>query len=83
MFVPLLGVHDVESFVSVFKPIFDERTKHPVLLVNTIEESTNVPLAAEGAPGKVHRTPVRSHLSSHSPSCVAPHRTTRVADADV
>jgi hypothetical protein len=38
MVFPQLGVHDVESFVSLIKALFDERAKHSVLLVDAVEE---------------------------------------------
>ena len=33
MVFPQLGVHEVEGFVPLVKAVFDERAKHPVLLV--------------------------------------------------
>src|SRR5438128_4413694 len=53
MFVPQPGVHDVESFLSPVKAFFDERAKHPVLLVDAVEERADVTFAAERPPGKL------------------------------
>src|SRR6266446_6789577 len=58
-----LGVDDVEGFVSPVKALFDERAKHPVLVVEAVEESANVTVLAETAPGTLHRTAVCFHVS--------------------
>src|SRR5207245_5352020 len=63
MVFPQIGVHEVESFVPPVKAVFDERAKHPVLLVRTVEKSANVTALAENAPGTSHGTAVRSHVS--------------------
>jgi hypothetical protein len=49
MIIPQLGVHDMKSLVAPLEPLFDERAKHPVLLVETIEKSANVTLFAKHA----------------------------------
>jgi hypothetical protein len=63
MVFPQLGVHEVESFIPPVESLFDERAKHPVLLVETVEESANMTVLAENAPGTSHGTAVRSHIS--------------------
>src|SRR5437660_8363016 len=63
MFSLPLRVHDVEGLVPAVKALFDERAKHPVLLVEAVEESANVTVLAETAPGTAHGTAVRSHVS--------------------
>src|SRR4029077_3076572 len=62
-----LGVHDVEGFFPAVKAVFDKRAKHPVLLVDAVEESANVTLPAERTPGKLHGTALRSHIYITSP----------------
>jgi hypothetical protein len=52
----------VESFVATLEALSDERAKHPVLLVEVVEESANVTLLAENTPGASHGTAVRSHF---------------------
>jgi len=42
MFSLQLGIHDVEGFVPPLEALFDERAKHPVLLVETVEESADI-----------------------------------------
>src|SRR5207253_3994564 len=63
MLFPELGINDVESFFPLLKAIFDERAKHSVLLVDAVEESANVTLPAENAPGKLNRMAVGCHIS--------------------
>src|SRR5260370_25540070 len=63
MVFPQLGVHEVESFVPLLEALFDERAKHPVLLVEAVEESANMTVLAETAAGTLHGTAVRSHVS--------------------
>ena len=58
-----LGVHDVEGFVSPVKALFDERAKHPVLVINAVEESANMPVLAKRGPGTMHEIAVCSHVS--------------------
>src|SRR5207253_9547233 len=75
MFLPQLGVHDVESSLSSVEPILDERAKDPVLLVEAVEEGAQVTLTSQDAPCKTHGTTVRPHrrppfriaLASQSP----------------
>jgi hypothetical protein len=52
-----LGVHDVESFVPPVKALFDERAKHPVLLVHAVEKSANVTVLAKNAPAQLTEPP--------------------------
>src|SRR6266851_7050407 len=58
-----LRVHDVEGLVPAVKTVFDERAQYPVLLVHAVEESANVTVLAETAPGTSHRTAVCFHIS--------------------
>jgi hypothetical protein len=53
----------VEGLVSTVKSVFDERAQHPVLLVHAVEESANVTVLAETAPGTLHGSAVRCHIS--------------------
>src|SRR5438270_9855073 len=62
MFSLPLRVHDVEGLVRAVKALFDERAKHPVLLVEAVEESANMTMLAETAPGTLHGTAVRTHF---------------------
>src|SRR5205823_10003498 len=62
MFSLPLRVHDVEGLVPAVKALFDERARHPVLLVEAVEESANMTMLAETAPGTLHGTAVRTHF---------------------
>jgi hypothetical protein len=53
----------VASFVALLKAVFNERAKHPVLLLHAVEESANVTVPAENAAGTPHGTPVGCHVS--------------------
>jgi hypothetical protein len=53
----------VESLFSPIKALCDKRAKHPVLLVDAVEERANVTFPAESATGKLHGTIVGSHIS--------------------
>src|SRR6185295_16564814 len=55
VFFPSLGINEMEGFVAHVEAILNERSKDTVLLVDAVEESTNVTLPAEGATGKLHR----------------------------
>jgi hypothetical protein len=63
MVFPQIGVHEVESFVSPVKALFDERAKHPVLLVHTVKKRANVTALAENVPGTSHGIAVCPHTS--------------------
>jgi hypothetical protein len=65
MFFTSLGVDQMEGFIPPFEAIFEERAKHSVLLVGTVEESANVTLPAEIASGKLHGTTLDRHISPH------------------
>jgi len=54
MFFPSLRVNVMVSFVPLVKPILDERAKHAMLLVDAIEERTNVTMPTENTVGKLH-----------------------------
>ena len=41
---------------------FDKRAKHPVLLVETVEESANVTVLTEHGPGTSYGTAVHFHI---------------------
>jgi hypothetical protein len=62
MIFPQIRVHEVASFVPALKALLDERAKHPVLLVRAVEESANMTVLAENAPGASHGTAVRRHF---------------------
>jgi hypothetical protein len=61
MILPQLGIHDMKSLVAPLEPLFDERAKHPVLLVEAIEKSANVTLFAKQAISYVYGTFIASH----------------------
>src|SRR5260221_5809183 len=63
MVSPQLWVYDVKGLVPVLEAFLDERAKHPVLLVEVVEESTNMTVLAETAAGTLHGTAVRCHVS--------------------
>src|SRR6266568_5234702 len=52
MFFPPLGVNVMVGFVPLVEPILDKRPKHAMLLVDAIEERTNVTMLAENTLGK-------------------------------
>jgi hypothetical protein len=51
----------MKSLVAPLEPLFDERAKHPVLLVEAIEKSANVTCFAEHAISYVDGTFIASH----------------------
>jgi hypothetical protein len=53
----------MEGFVSLVEAILDERAKHTMLLIDAVEERTNMTMLAEGAPGKRKRMDVGLHIS--------------------
>jgi hypothetical protein len=53
----------VEGLFSPVDAIFEERAKHPVLLVQAVEESTNMTSLGELASGKLHGLTLGSHIS--------------------
>jgi len=53
----------MKGFVPSLEALFDERAKHPVLLVEIVEKSANVTVLAETAPGTLHRAAVRFHVT--------------------
>src|SRR3954451_4997668 len=58
-----LGIDDVERLVATVEAVFDEGAQHPVLLIDVVEESANVTVLTETAPGTSHGTAVRCHVS--------------------
>src|SRR4051794_31864437 len=64
MVFPQLGAHDMEGFFPPLDALFDKRAEYPVLLVEVVEESANVPMLAEAAAGALHGTATCCHLSS-------------------
>src|SRR5258707_3733337 len=65
MFFPSLGIAQMEGFIPPVEAIFEERAKHPVLLLGAVEECANVTLPAEIASGKLHGTTLDRHISPH------------------
>src|SRR5258707_15578195 len=63
MLITELGIDDAERLVAPGHPLFDERTKYPVLLVDTVEEGANVPFPAESASCKFHGIFLGCHVS--------------------
>jgi hypothetical protein len=59
--LPKFGVDDMKGLLTPFKPLFDERTKHSVLLVEAIEKSANVRLFAKNAISYVDGTFMELH----------------------
>src|SRR5712664_110014 len=55
----------MESFFPPLEALFDERAKHPVLLVDAVEESANVTLSAEIASGEMYGMTLACHISPH------------------
>src|SRR5256886_11695634 len=53
----------MDRFTRSREAMFDERAKHSVRLVGAVEESANVTLPAEIAPGKLHGLSLGSHIS--------------------
>jgi hypothetical protein len=47
MLFPILGFHDVDSLFAIIEPIFEERAKNSVLLVDGVEEGTDMILPPE------------------------------------
>src|SRR5438876_4585353 len=65
MFLPQVGVHDVEGSFTTVEAVFDEGAKHPVLLVGAVEEGADMTLAAQTTPRKLHGMVLGSHVSPH------------------
>jgi hypothetical protein len=59
----LRWVDEMESFISALEAVFEERAKHPVLLVGAVEESANVMLPAEIATGELYGMILVCHKS--------------------
>ncbi len=55
----------MEGFIPPVEAIFEERAKHPVFLVGAVEESANVTLPAEIAPGELYGMTLGCHISPH------------------
>src|SRR5258707_7633812 len=72
MFFPSLGVNEMEGFIPPVEAIFEERAKHPVLLVDAVEECANVTLPAEIASGELHGMTLVCHISPHMHTSEAP-----------
>src|ERR1700758_1815916 len=53
----------MKGFVPTLEALFDERAKHSVLLVEIVEESANVTVLAETAPGTPQGAAVRFHVT--------------------
>jgi hypothetical protein len=53
MFFASLGVNVMVSFVPAVETVLYERAKHAMLLVDAVEERTNMTVLAEGTPGKL------------------------------
>jgi hypothetical protein len=53
----------MESFIPSVEAILDERAKHPVLLVQTVEKRANVTVPAKGGSGNLHGIPGGLHIS--------------------
>jgi len=62
MFGSELGVYDVERLLSPVEAVFDERAKHAMLLVQTVEERAHVRMPAEGTAVELGGTVAGSHI---------------------
>jgi hypothetical protein len=47
MFVPSIGVNEMEDFVPPVETILDKRAKHAMVLVDAVEERTNMTILIE------------------------------------
>jgi hypothetical protein len=56
----------MESFISPLEATFEERAKHPVLLVGAVKESANVTVPAEIAFRKLNGMTLVCHMSPHT-----------------
>src|SRR5438445_5257680 len=63
MVFPQLRVDEMESLIPLVEAVFDERARHPVLLVDAVEESADVAVWAEHASGKPHGAVSGYHVS--------------------
>src|SRR6266403_1614994 len=55
----------MEGFIPPVEAIFEERAKHPVLLVGAVEEGANVTPPAVIASCKLHGMTLGCHISPH------------------
>jgi hypothetical protein len=55
MFFPPLGVHVMVSLVPVGESIRDKRQEHAMLLVDAVEERTDMTVRPENTPGELGR----------------------------
>jgi hypothetical protein len=55
MFFPALGVNEMKGFLTSVETILDERAEHAMLLVDTVEERTNMAILVESTPGILRR----------------------------
>src|SRR5260370_42636274 len=55
----------MEGFCPPPEALFDDRAKHPVPLVDAVEESAHVTLPAEMASGELYGMTLGRHISPH------------------
>src|SRR5436309_14272127 len=72
----------MERLIPSHEAIFDERAKHSVLLVGAVDESANVTLPAEIAPGKLHGLSLGSHISPQFQSVTDLHTEVQLRSAE-
>src|SRR5271157_759864 len=74
MILPQFGVDDMKGLLAPREPLFDERAKHSVLLVEAIEESANVRPVADHAISYVDGTFMDLHDGPPPKRIAAAHR---------
>jgi hypothetical protein len=62
MLFPSLGVNEMVSPVPAVETILDERANHATLLVDAVEEPTDMTTLAESNPAKLRRVPGGFHI---------------------
>src|ERR1700681_3489876 len=61
MLFPSPGIDKVGNLFAAIEGVSDEGAKHPMLLIDVVEERADVTLPAQGAPSKLDRVIVACH----------------------
>src|SRR5580704_14218392 len=65
MLFPSPGIDKVGNLFAAIEGVSDEGAKHPMLLIDVVEERADVTVPAQGAPSKLDRAIVARHKINH------------------